>query len=39
MANHIQNVELTSIGIKKVLNKYTPQRAISILLPFFRQVS
>lgn len=29
MANHIQNVELTSIGIKKVLNKYTPQRAIS----------
>ena len=29
MSNQIQNVELTSIGIKKVLNKYTPQRAIS----------
>lgn len=29
MSNHIQNVELTSVGIKKVLNKYTPQRAIA----------
>ncbi len=29
MANQIQNVELTSRGIKKVLNKYTPERAIA----------
>ncbi len=29
MVNQIQNVELTSTGIKKVLNKYTPQRAIA----------
>lgn len=29
MENLIQNVELTSIGIKKVLNKYSPQRAVA----------
>ena len=29
MPNLIQNVELTSRGIKKVLNKFTPQRALA----------